>query len=175
MEIPWTAVWFFWQLHKLLKCFRGKKEKHMENCFPMFPKKVITALHCWTCKNVSLPHPVWVSEWDFTATAVKKRRKREGKGRRGSGEALPVCSAKDLSCSREEPCQQMPNQCSTCQTAPYPSQSAKKNYPLPDFSYLTNKGLGFFPLLGQSPLCKIPALISAFNNMCCTSAQKESN
>lgn len=61
-----------------------------------------------------------------------EKEKEEGRGRQ-KGEwgkpSLTVYSAKDLNCRKEEPCQQMPNQCGTCQTAPYPSQSAKKLSP----------------------------------------------
>lgn len=176
----WSTVWFFCWLH--INCWNAlevKKSPHgKEFSRVVFPKKVITALHCWTRSNVSLPHAGWVSEWDCTAAAEhlwEGEGRGEGKAKGGVGEALPVCSAKDLSCRKEEPCQQMPNPCGTCQTAPYPSQSAKIKI-IHCLISLTSPIKGcFFPLLGESPCCKIPALISAFNNMCCTSAQKESS
>lgn len=157
IKIPRTTVWFSDSFTNCLNALEVKKT-HMENCFPvcsLSPKKVITVLHWWSCKNILLPHPAWVSEWDFTATAEhlwKREGRGEGKAKGGVREALPVCSAKDLNCRKEEPCQQMPNRCGTCQTTPYPSPSAKKKknktkkHPLPDFSYLTNKGL-FFSLI----------------------------
>lgn len=107
-------------------------------------------------------------------TGEKEKEEGREKAKGGVGGSPPCLSAlQRIWTAEKRNRQQMPNQCSTCQTAPYPSQSAKKNYPLPDFSYLTNKGLVFS--LIRTPRCKILALISAFNNMCCTSAQKESD
>lgn len=163
----------------MLKCFRGKK-KHMESCFPMcslFPKKVITVLHCWTRKNVSLPHPVWVSEWDFTATAEHLWKREARGGERQKGEwGKPSLSALQRIWTAEKR-----NRVSKCQTDAIPAKPHlillnQQKKIIHCLISLTSPVKGcFFPLLGQSPCCKIPALISAFYNMCCTSAQKESS
>lgn len=103
----------------------------------------------------------------------KREGRGEGKAKGGRGGSPPWLSTLQRIWTAEKK-----NHVSKCQTNAIPAKphlillNQQKNYPLPDFSYLTNKGLGFFPLLGQSPCCKILALISGFNNMCCTSAQK---
>jgi len=134
----------------MFKCLRCRIT-HMGDCVPtcpLFPERVITVRHCQTCKNFSLSHPGCVSEGDFTAMMNSCEKEKKKGSERQSGvwgkPSLTVYSAKDLNCRKEEPCQQMPNQCDTAKPHLI-LLNQQKNYPLPDFSYLTNKRLGFFP------------------------------
>lgn len=174
-------MWFFWQLHKLFKCFRGKKKistwKTVFQSARCSPKRWLQ--HCTAgLTQTSRYHiqPECQGETAQQQLSTCEKEKEEGRARQKGDWGKPSLPALQRIWAAEKR-----NRVSKCQTNAVPAKPHliplnQQKKIIHCLISLTSPIKGwFFPLLGQSPCCKIPALISAFNNMCCTSAQKESS
>lgn len=124
-----------------------------------------------TISNFSVRVRFYSNSW----TLVKKRRKRGGEGKRGSEGSPPCLLCKGLELQERGTVSANAKLMRYLPNHTLSFSISKKNI-IHCLISLTSPIKGcFFPLLGQSPCCRTPALISAFNNMCCTSAQKESD